>query len=150
MPMVAECLSFCDMAYASAGVARSGKEERTRRYLWLYVDYCRSIDEHSLDSDMKLHLHKCAQLFLLHLAKYVKAEPLTPVQNDLRIKLERIGRKDLEKCIFENGTYIFDIDSDDNERVEFEGRSMDTDTEWELDTDTEWESEIIEEYEESD
>ncbi|MCJ1463863.1 hypothetical protein MMC07_002472 [Pseudocyphellaria aurata] len=148
MPLVAECLSFCDMAYASAGVARSEKEERTRKYLWLYVDYCRSIDEHILPFDIKVHLHKCAQKLLLQFAAQLKTQPLTPVQKELRIKLKRIGRKDLDKCIFENDTYIFDIDSNDNERVEFEDNPMGTDKDWETGSDElESESEESEEHE---
>ncbi|MCJ1463282.1 hypothetical protein MMC07_001888 [Pseudocyphellaria aurata] len=118
MEIVAHRLSFWDMAYASAGVERSEREESTRKSLWQYVEYCRSIDEHEVDRETELDHQRCAQMLLLDFALALKIEKLTPEQEILRQRLERISRKDLERCSVQDGRYFFDIDSDDNEVVE--------------------------------
>lgn len=118
-------LSFWDMAYASAGVARSEKEERSREDLQKYVEYCRLIHDDRSGEQWELDLlHKNAQLYLFNFAVFLKSQMLTPEQENLRRKLERIARKDLKKCPFEDGTYVFDIESDDNERAVFANEPM--------------------------
>lgn len=120
MELLAHRLSFWDNAYASAGVARSATEERSRRLLWDYVTYCRSIDEHILDPELELLLDEDAQELLSDFAKLLKeTRSLTAEQERLRTRLERIGRKDLAQCWFYRGAYIFNIDADDNERSVF-------------------------------
>lgn len=124
-------LSFWDMAYASAGVARSEKEEHSRRYLWDYVNYCRSIDENEQDFEKASSLFdQNAQKLLLDFARTLKMDQnLTAEQEHLRQKLERIGRKDLEKCrLVDEEYYEFEIDRDDNERSEF-AQPLETDVE---------------------
>ena len=137
-PMIALAhrLYFWDMAYACAGVARSEKEEHSRRYLWDYVNYCRSIDEHELVfKEFALRLDEDAQKFLLEFARILKVDQkLTAEQEHLREKLERIGRKDLAKCWFVHGSfYDFEIDRDDNERSEM-AQPLETDVETEMDS----------------
>lgn len=119
LEFVAQRLAFWDMAYVSAGVARSQKEEHSRKYLWQYVEYCRSVKKRSLENIMMLSLHEDAQWVLLHFVKFLKAQALTTTQEMLRLKLERIARKNLEECEFQNGSYVFEIDRDDNEKDEF-------------------------------
>lgn len=123
---LANRLQFWDLAYASAGVARSLKEEHSRKYLWQYVNYCRSIDELNLEGHWEIDALKSAQKQLWHFAQILKLKyrTHTPEQEQLVKKLERIGRKDLDKCAFVNGTYEFNIDSDDNERIEFAGQPL--------------------------
>lgn len=43
-----------------------------------------------------------------------------PEQEHVRMSLERIGRREMENCAFENGSFVFKIDHDDNEPVKFE------------------------------
>ncbi|MCJ1466589.1 hypothetical protein MMC07_005209 [Pseudocyphellaria aurata] len=130
LEMVLTRLAFWDMAYACAGVARSEKEERSRRYLWQYVIYGYSIIPTFLDSETELLFLEDAQECLLEFVKCLEAQTLTPVQEDLRRKLGRIGRKDLKKCLFKDGSFVFDIDRDDDERTEFE-------VEWETENEEE-------------
>lgn len=123
LEVLANRLQFWDIAYACAGVARSEKEERSRKCLWQYVEYCRSMDEINLEGHWELKLQKAAQKELWYFATLLKLQyrVLTPVQENLRKKLERISRKDLDKCAFENGMWDFNIDRDDNERIGFQG-----------------------------
>ena len=122
MEFLAERLSFWDTAYATAGVARSETEEHTRKHLWELVEYCRSIDEHELDWELKQMIEEGAQKLFLAFARMLKNQTLSLVQKSLRAKLERIGRKDLAKCAFENGAYVFDLDRDDDERIRLDPR----------------------------
>ncbi|MCJ1465658.1 hypothetical protein MMC07_004277 [Pseudocyphellaria aurata] len=120
MEIVSQSIFFWDMVYASAGVARSENEESSRAYLLQYIEYCRSIDDNTLD--FRLHWYDILvdlQELLVSYARFLKHQGLTPEQEILRKKLERIARKDLKKCTFENGRYDFNIESDDNERDEF-------------------------------
>lgn len=130
MEMVLSRLAFWDTAYASAGVARSEKEEHSRRYLWQYVIYGCSILPNLLDSEVDLLFYEDAQECLMEFVECLEGQSLTTVQEALRKKLERIGRKDLKKCLYKNGSIVFDIDRDDNERSEFEG-------EWETENEEE-------------
>ncbi|MCJ1423351.1 hypothetical protein MMC29_001234 [Sticta canariensis] len=122
MEFLAHRLSFWDTAYATVGVARSEKEEHTRKYLRELVEYCRSIDEHEPSEELKQVIEEGAQEVFLAFARILKNQTLTAVQENLRAKLERIGRKDLAKCAFENGAYVFDLDRDDDERIELDPR----------------------------
>lgn len=124
MENLAQRLSFWDMAYASAGVARSEKEERSRQYMWQYVIFCRSVDEHEVNWQREVGILRFSQLLLLAFALELRDRGLTPEQEKLRKKLERIGRKDLTKCPFENDSFVFNIDRDDNERIEFENNPL--------------------------
>lgn len=135
MEVVIRRLAFWDMAYASAGVARSEREERSRKYLYEYIEYCCSIKASHLDGNMDLYFRASAQNLLLIFVKDLQAQKLTPEQENLRNKLERIGRKDLTQCPFENGSHVFNIDRDDNEReiVEYQLSDTDTESEWESD-----------------
>ncbi|MCJ1424284.1 hypothetical protein MMC29_002171 [Sticta canariensis] len=112
MEDLAQRLSFWDMAYAAAGVAWSARQERSRKILWEYVAYCRSMNDYESDDQWTLGL---AQARLWRWARNLKYEKLTPLQESLRVKLDRIGRKDLTKCAFNNGSYVFDLDRDDDE-----------------------------------
>lgn len=107
------------MAYSSAGVARSEREEHSRERLWQYVDYCCSNYEDELDYESDLDFYIDAQDLLLEFARSLKTQTLTPEQETLRKRLERIGRKSLIKCDYEDDLWVFDIESNDNERAEF-------------------------------
>lgn len=120
MQLLAHCLDFWDTAYACAGVSRSVKEEHSRKYLWEYVEYCRSIDEHEISIEWSLELDHYVQWLFGEFVQFLKKQKLTREQEELRRKLEQIGRKNLKKCAIKNGLYVFDLDRDDDERIEFE------------------------------
>lgn len=122
--LVACRLCFWDMAYASAGVARSEREERSRASLVKHIIYCRSIYEDKTDEEWDLDLFKVVQDSLLGFVESLKRQTLTAEQERLRKRLERIGRKDLAKCPFANEAFAFNIDSDDNERAEFANQPL--------------------------
>lgn len=83
-------LSFWDSAYASAGVARSTTEELSRKHLWEYVEYCRSINEQVPCEPARLKIQEALYWMFRHWTKVVlKAQFLTPEQEILRQKLER-------------------------------------------------------------
>ncbi|MCJ1464126.1 hypothetical protein MMC07_002739 [Pseudocyphellaria aurata] len=93
-----------------------------------YLDFCNTIKPDKLD------LMLDAQESPLIFAQKLKDETLTPEQESLKVKLERIGRKDLSKCLLgENDSYVFDIDSNNSERDESadEPLAIDTETEQE-------------------
>lgn len=121
---LAKRLSFWDMAYTCAGIARSGKEETSRKYLLEYIDYYRMLGEDEEQKELDWEILKCGQEILLNAAICLKRQVLTPEQENLRKRLERIGRKDLDQCPFENGSFDFNIDSDNNERIEFQDQPM--------------------------
>ncbi|MCJ1466455.1 hypothetical protein MMC07_005074 [Pseudocyphellaria aurata] len=117
MENASQRIFFWDMAYASAGVARSEHEESSRAYLLQYIEYCRSINDNTLDFDAGWYeCMVCVQEILALYVRFLEDQKLTPEQEILRKKLERISRKDLKKCTFKNGCYDFNIESDDNER----------------------------------
>lgn len=90
---LAQRLSFWDMAYASAGVARSEREERSRKILWEYVGYCRSINEQpQIDDRLE---YDTAQVCLYGFAIHLHSHQLTSKQQELRIKLLQIASKNL-------------------------------------------------------
>ena len=91
MEFLAYRLSLWDSAYASAGVARSEKEELSRKHLWEYVEYCRSINEQEPTEVMRLEIQEAAYFLFRHWTQVVlKIQNLTPEQEILREKLERI------------------------------------------------------------
>ncbi|MCJ1262465.1 hypothetical protein MMC22_002335 [Lobaria immixta] len=112
MELLAARLWFWDNAYAFAGVARSEKEERSRKDLWNYVKYCRSINEFKLSDNMELELIEGAQRNLAYFANQLKNQALTPVQEGLRTKLEEISEYDLKDIVFDDNdgshlSYLF-------------------------------------------
>lgn len=113
MERLAARLWFWDHCYAFAGVARSEKEERSRKQLWQFVEYCRSKTEFQIDNDTKFFLLLLAQYSLADFAKWLKTEALTPIQERLRETLERLGDYDLSDIVhdLEDGSdfpYVFD------------------------------------------
>lgn len=102
MEYLVQRLSFWDMAYAKLGVARSEKEERSRKYLWEYVEYCRSINDPS-NIDGRLEYDMAQVYFLVFAINLVQTQSLTPEQEDLRIKMIEIAYKDLTVSPLEDG-----------------------------------------------
>lgn len=102
-------LWFWDKAYAIAGVARSQKEEHTRKYLWDYVKYSRSVNEFHLPGNLEYLTLANAQSLLVEFSKTLKTPALTPVQEDLRKTLRRLGLNGLReiKNKLENGLSLF-------------------------------------------
>lgn len=127
MEELAQRLHFWDLAFASAGVIRSEKEERTRKYLWEYIQYFCSVNEdHGVGARLRIVFHRVAQRLLQQFVVFYKAQQLDSAeQKNQGIRLERIARKDLSKCArLSDGSYCFDINCDDDERSEFEGQPM--------------------------
>lgn len=115
LPSLTYLLQTWDEGYACAGVARSEKEEHTRKYLWQFVRYCLSVDEHDWDaadrrlmSDLQWRAHTNLRDFAISL----KAQKLTPEQENGRERLERIGNSDLSKLGYDykKAVFIYDID----------------------------------------
>lgn len=102
-------LSFWHMTYASARVAWSKKEERSRKCMWQYVEHCHLTNEHELDGQRKLYLHTDAQCLLLCFSNSLKIQTRTPEQENLRKTPKRIGRKHFatRPCEYENMTHMF-------------------------------------------
>lgn len=124
MEMVSLMISLWDMAYASAGVARSEYEESSRAYLLQYIEYCWSTDDNTLDFKLGWYPSLVdSQRLLVEYTRVLKTQKLTPGQEILRNELERIGGMELKKCTFKNGYYDFNIESADNERHEFKNRT---------------------------
>lgn len=126
---IAERFSFWDMAYASAGVARSEREERSRKYLLQHIEYCRSINLYVPDETTRLFHHELAQELLLFFVDRLEAQTLTPEQESLRRKLKQIGRTSLTTCGFENHSYVFNFDSEDDDDDDERAEVLETDTE---------------------
>lgn len=122
-------LAFWDLAYASAGVARSEKEERSRKYLWQYVGYCCSIDENEPNRQLESHLlrpaytmpylYKEAQSSFLSFVKSLKSQTLTPEQETLRKSLGQLGRRDLNIYPVKDDSSVLNTDCDDEEQAEY-------------------------------
>ncbi|MCJ1272187.1 hypothetical protein MMC22_012095, partial [Lobaria immixta] len=91
MELLAARLWLWDNAYAFAGVARSEIEERSREHLWKYVKYCRSINEFELSDKVQHEFFVDSFSNLLQYAQRLKLIPLTPVQEALRKRLEKLG-----------------------------------------------------------
>lgn len=98
-------LLFWDKAYASVGITRSEREEVSRKHLWEYVEYCRLINEQpEIDGQAE---YDTAQFNFWLLAVNLSSQQLTPKQQELKIKLIEIGKKDLTVEISESGDYVF-------------------------------------------
>lgn len=87
-----------DAAYARAGVARSEKEERSRKYLWQYVEYCELFAESDIPES---HVADAVvrriemQVLLRTFAQFLSTLNLTPAQESRRQQLEQIDVFDL-------------------------------------------------------
>lgn len=97
--LLAARLWFCDNTCALSGGPRSEREKRSRKYLWKYVKYYRSIDEFETRSEVNYELLEAARILLLDFAMRLKTEVLTPVQERLRERLQRLGEGDLKEVI---------------------------------------------------
>lgn len=97
-------LWFWDSVYAFAGVARSEKEEYTRKHLWEFVDYCRSINEFEVSPNLKLVYLRRAQRLLVGFAERLKTQALTPLQERLRRNLAKFEEYDLSHMVRYIGT----------------------------------------------
>lgn len=97
--LLAARLWFWDNTCALSGGPRSEREKRSRKYLWKYVKYYRSIDEFKTPSELKYELLEAARIFLLDLSMCLKTKVLTPVQERLRERLQRLGEGDLKEVI---------------------------------------------------
>lgn len=114
---LAQRLSFWDMAYDSAGVARSEKEERSRKHLWEYVEYCHSISQQPPETDGRLG-YDLAQVHFNGFAAGLRNQPLTPTQRRLQAKLKGIALKDMKLSTFgSHGLVITLTRVDDKHRV---------------------------------
>lgn len=84
MESLAQRLSFWDMAYAAAGVARVGKGRALPKgFCGGYVEYCRSMDD--LESDgPETKLEPCASPFFALGQENRKSQMLTPMQETPR------------------------------------------------------------------
>lgn len=103
LELLAARLWFWDYAYGLAGVARSAKEEHSRKYLWRYVKYCRSINDIEIYGESERALLKGAQKCLLEFATDLESQALTSVQEALRENLQRLAERDLRDLIPEVG-----------------------------------------------
>ena len=99
MDLFATCLWLWDTAYAFAGIARSEREEHSRKYLWEFVDYCRSINEFEFSHGLKLQFLHFAQLRIIYFAEWLETQALTPVQEDLRKRLEEFRGYNLSSMV---------------------------------------------------
>ncbi|MCJ1423591.1 hypothetical protein MMC29_001475 [Sticta canariensis] len=89
MESLAQRLFLWDMAYYRAGVAFSDHERQSRKVLWEYVEYCRSMDE--LEHNTQLASQFAKRAFLRWL-KALKTQNLTRRQKHLRENLKKFIR----------------------------------------------------------
>ena len=94
-------LWFWDYIYGLARVARSTREEHSRKYLWRYVNYRRSINGIEIYGESERALLKGAQKFFLEFATELESQALTSVQADLRDDLQRLAERDLKDLILD-------------------------------------------------
>ena len=99
LDLIAARLWYWDLAYAFVGIARSEKEERSRKFLWQYVKYCRSIKEFTVNRDYAMALIRCAEDLLSSFALRLESQALTPVQEGLRKGLVTFGHGYLREKI---------------------------------------------------
>lgn len=92
-------LWYWDLVYFSIGIARSEKEERSREFLWQYVEYCRSINEFKVSRTFALALIQCAEDLLSLFALRLESQALTPGQEGLRKTLVALGHWNLREKI---------------------------------------------------
>lgn len=103
MESLAVRLWLWDHAYNFAGIAWSEKEERTRERLWEFVLYCRSINQFTLDDNVRFELIEGAQSLLVDFAKRLKAQCLTRFQEGLRQTLAKLAEMELRKVVYDEG-----------------------------------------------
>lgn len=103
MEYLAQRLSFWDTTYANLGVARSEKEERSRKDLWEYVEYCRSINDQS-EIDGRLEYDMAQFNFLIFAINLGVTQRLTLEQKDLWQKMMEVGYKDVTVNRLEDGS----------------------------------------------
>lgn len=87
-----------DAAYARAGVARSENEERSRKHLWQYVDYCELFAEGNIAESHvadAIAYREEMQVLFQTFAQFLWTPNLTPAQESRRQLLERIEVFDL-------------------------------------------------------
>lgn len=99
MEYLAARLWLWDNAYDIAGVARSAREERSRKYLWEYVRYCHAVNDFQVSSQFEYWLLGGAQRLLLDYCEILQTQALTPLQEDLRAKLQGLAETDLRTII---------------------------------------------------
>lgn len=92
-------LWYWDNAYTSAGVARSEKDERTRKYLREYVDDCELFEADSQEEEVFYDMvvqEDTSELFR-EFVQSLKNPTLMPVQESRRNELERIAEMNMWK-----------------------------------------------------
>lgn len=121
LEMLATPLWLWDQAYAFAGVARSPKEERSRRVLLEYVEYCRSVNQARMFRRTEYRFLEMAQRELRSFAESLQTQELTPVQEDLREELERLGTEDWKEMFCRKYVpvlYVVDGESQSEHQLE--------------------------------
>lgn len=88
MDSLASRLWYWDQVYDVAGIARSEKEERSRKHFWEYIEYCRLTNEFIPSRNLAIELLEDAQILLSLFAGRLENQALTPIQDDLRARLE--------------------------------------------------------------
>lgn len=122
LPSLKRRLWFWDTAYATAEVALSDKEERTRKYLRQYVEYCELFEDNgesvarAITGDLAL---LDTQFNLLGFAHWLKSQTLTAAQESRREKLEQIGKMDMTHLRI-TGYGTFNLDSSRDEETDDE------------------------------
>lgn len=99
MEILAARLVLWDHAYAYVGIARSEREERSRKFLWQHVKYCRSISKVEVYGGSEYDFLQGAHTSLLEFAKSLKEQALSPVQEDLRGRLQALAEMDLRELL---------------------------------------------------
>ena len=92
-------LRLWDRVYELSGITRSEREEYSRKYLWEFVNYCRSVNEFKLTRDLKMKVVCSGQFDLWHHTAWLKTQALTLVQKKLRKKLAELAVSGLEALI---------------------------------------------------
>ncbi|MCJ1467435.1 hypothetical protein MMC07_006060 [Pseudocyphellaria aurata] len=125
---LAHLILFWDQAYAFAGVTRTEHEKNCRDPIVRYIKYfCATHERKTLHKNLSFKLDRKAQHQLWRFANFLKTQTLSSELENQRVRLERIARKDLSKCLKyrdDEYEYVFDINRDDDEREEFNGNPM--------------------------
>lgn len=103
MEKLAIRLWLWDNVFDYVGVARSEKEELSREHIWKYINYCHSRNEwKQSDFDLKWRSEDALKLISAY-ASELKTIPLTPIQDRLRERLERVGDRSITQLMFKRG-----------------------------------------------
>ena len=97
MDSLASRLWYWDQVYDVAGIARSEKQERSRKHFWDYFEYCRLTNEFIPSRNLAIELLEDAQILLSLFAGRLENQALTPAQDVLRARLESIVKFDLRE-----------------------------------------------------